>query len=277
MPEDITPPVDPKASSDPTSQKDDLGKPMLGRQIEKAPEVPARSAEEQAAYDKLDDAGKKKADEDRLAAIKSAKTDIKPAARTPEEQAAYDKMSDEDKKKDDDARLKKAEEEAKKGEKKEGAPEKYEPFKLPDGVAVDEASQAEFQKTAKELGLSQEGAQKLVDMYAKKQAAASEEFNKSWIKARSDWREEIKNDKEIGGDKLAESTEVALRVIETFGSPRLRQEVLETGWGDHPELFRFCVKVGHATREDRLIEGNPSSKETTPAQRMYPNQGKKNK
>ena len=113
MPEDITPPVEQKPPVDPAPPKDDLGKPMLGRQVEKAPEVPARSAEEQAAYDKLDDAGKKKADEDRLEAIKSAKTDIKPPARTPEEQAAYDKMSDEDKKKDDDARLKKAEEEAK--------------------------------------------------------------------------------------------------------------------------------------------------------------------
>src|SRR5882762_10933205 len=46
-----------------------------------------------------------------------------------------------------------------------GAPEKYEDFKLPDGYKMDETASKEVTAMFKELNLSQDQAQKLVDYY----------------------------------------------------------------------------------------------------------------
>jgi len=58
-----------------------------------------------------------------------------------------------------------------KPDKPEGAPEKYEAFKVPEGVTIDETAATEFGALAKELNLTQENAQKLVDYQIKFQQA----------------------------------------------------------------------------------------------------------
>src|SRR5262245_60440079 len=50
---------------------------------------------------------------------------------------------------------------------KPGAPEKYE-FKAPEGVTLDTGLVNDFTPLAKELGMSQDAAQKVVDLYASK-------------------------------------------------------------------------------------------------------------
>src|SRR6266850_2111484 len=49
----------------------------------------------------------------------------------------------------------------------EGAPEKYADFKVPDGFKFDPTALTEAQATFKELNLTKDQAQKLVDTYAK--------------------------------------------------------------------------------------------------------------
>src|SRR5712671_1685898 len=55
-----------------------------------------------------------------------------------------------------------------------GAPDKYADFKVPDGFKFDEKALTEATAAFKELGLSQEKAQKLVDTYAKNTQQAIE-------------------------------------------------------------------------------------------------------
>ncbi|MEL5205606.1 MULTISPECIES: peptidase [Serratia] len=142
---------------------------------------------------------------------------------------------------------KEAAEEAEK-DKKPAAPEKYE-FTPPEGQELDANALAVFEPIAKELGLSQEQAQKLVDIYPQIQQQQAE----AWSKQVSDWGEQVKADKEIGGDKFNASVGAAQRALDQFGNPELREYLNASGLGNHPALVRFCAKVGKAMAEDSFV------------------------
>lgn len=136
-------------------------------------------------------------------------------------------------------------------EKKSAAPEKYE-FTPPEGQELDANALAVFEPIAKELGLSQEQAQKLVDIYPQIQQQQAE----AWSKQVADWGEQVKADKEIGGDKFNASVGAAQRALDQFGNPELREYLNASGLGNHPALVRFCAKVGKAMAEDTFVVPN---------------------
>lgn len=156
-----------------------------------------------------------------------------------------------------------------------GAPEKYE-FKAPDGVTLDSEGVQSLSTIAKELNLSQEAAQKFIDLAVKHQAKVTTQSQEAFTKTRAEWIGQIKADKEIGGANYEPNVELARRAIAKFGSPEL-SEVLNSGWGDHPAIVKAFVKIGKALAEDRAIDGSASTGELTAAQVMYPGQtpGKK--
>ncbi|HBC0624424.1 TPA: peptidase [Serratia marcescens] len=133
-------------------------------------------------------------------------------------------------------------------ENKPAAPEKYE-FTPPEGQELDANALAVFEPIAKELGLSQEQAQKLVDIYPQIQQQQAE----VWSKQVADWGEQVKADKEIGGDKFNASVGAAQRALDQFGNPELREYLNASGLGNHPALVRFCAKVGKAMAEDTFV------------------------
>ncbi|HEJ8055893.1 TPA: peptidase [Serratia marcescens] len=133
-------------------------------------------------------------------------------------------------------------------EKKPAAPEKYE-FSAPEGQELDANALAVFEPIAKELGLSQEQAQKLVDIYPQIQQQQAE----AWSKQVADWGEQVKADKEIGGDKFNASVGAAQRALDQFGNTELREYLNASGLGNHPALVRFCAKVGKAMAEDTFV------------------------
>lgn len=109
-----------------------------------------------------------------------------------------------------------------------------------------------FEPIAKELGLSQEQAQKLVDIYPQIQQQQAE----AWSKQVADWGEQVKADKEIGGDKFNASVGAAQRALDQFGNTELREYLNASGLGNHPALVRFCAKVGKAMAEDTFVVPN---------------------
>ena len=133
-------------------------------------------------------------------------------------------------------------------EKKPAAPEKYE-FTPPEGQELDANALAVFEPIAKELGLSQEQAQKLVDIYPQIQQQQAE----AWSKQVADWGEQVKADKEIGGDEFNASVGAAQRALDQFGNTELREYLNASGLGNHPALVRFCAKVGKAMAEDTFV------------------------
>lgn len=145
-------------------------------------------------------------------------------------------------------------------------PESYD-LQMPDGIELDKASAEEFTTIAKELKLDQAAAQKLADIAAKqaqRQVEAHTKLVESWV-------EQVKADKDIGGDKLEENLGIARKALDTFGTPELRDVLNASGLGNHPEVIKAFVKAGKAISEDKFVPGAPKGSDTDPARKLFPN------
>ena len=149
-------------------------------------------------------------------------------------------------------------------------PEKYD-FKLPEGVTPDDAKLKAFDPIARELGLSQANAQKLVDFYAQAQIEAGKAGQEQFDTVTAAWKKEAESDKEFGGAKFAENAALANKALKAFGSPKLSEYLVASGAGNHPEVIRFFFKVASAIGEDKLIVGGSNNEPAKDAAlKLYP-------
>lgn len=133
----------------------------------------------------------------------------------------------------------------------QGAPEQYE-FKPVEGVQLSEEVTAKFSQVARELNLSQDAAQKMLNevapAIAHQQRVALHTLNEQWVNA-------VQADKEIGGDKLKANLAIARKARDAFGTDGLRTLLKESPLGNHPEMIRFFVRAGQAISEDKFVPG----------------------
>jgi hypothetical protein len=150
-------------------------------------------------------------------------------------------------------------------------PEKYE-FKAPEGTQLNPDVIGKFEGVAKELGLSQEAAQKVVDAMAPQLAAAQAA---QFETVKSQWTESSRTDKEFGGDKLNENLAVAEKALQAFGTPELRTMLVETGLGNHPEIIRAFYRAGQKISGPNLVVGGATgAAPASAAATLYPHQAK---
>ena len=135
---------------------------------------------------------------------------------------------------------------------KEGAPENYE-FNMKVADAPDELDPevvTAFGDVAKELDLSQDAAQKVLDKVApvlqRRQAQAVEEV-------KEERANDSKSDQEFGGESLDANLTVAKSALDTFGTDALKSLLSESGLGNHPEVIRFMYRAGKAISEDSYV------------------------
>jgi len=158
------------------------------------------------------------------------------------------------------------------GEGSQMAPETYADFVMPEGMEVDVELLSQFEPVFKELNLTQEQAQKLVDIKAQQVEADKQSQVDAFNQLMNDWSEQSKNDKEFGGDKFEESVKTAQTAVNKFGTPELKQLLEEHGVGNHPEVIRFMYKVGKLTQEDVPGQnGQNSSPAMDRVSMLYPN------
>lgn len=141
-------------------------------------------------------------------------------------------------------------------EKKEGAPEEYVDFTLPEGITADPEILGEFKDIAKEMNLSQEAAQKFVDLQVKTIGRMVQQQHEAFNTDVTTRRTAIQTDKEIGGDNLKATTETVERVLNTFLSADEKGELVQgylAKYGDHVGLFKLLNRVGAAMSEDSLV------------------------
>ena len=151
--------------------------------------------------------------------------------------------------------------------KPDGAPEKYE-LKPKEGEEFGPGFLEAFEKTARELNLSNEAAQKLVD----EMAPVIQKQQQDQIAAvQAGWVDASKADKEFGGDKLKENLGVAKKALEQFGSKELGEMLTSSGLGSHPEVIRLLYRVGKHLTEDTFVGG----KESKPAGNDFAAKAKK--
>lgn len=156
---------------------------------------------------------------------------------------------------------------------KAGAPEVYE-FKAAEGQTFDPEFLKGYSEVARELNLTQEAAQTMIDkvgpVLAQQQAAQI-------AQVRNDWAEASKVDAEFGGTKFNENLAIAKQSIDKFATPEFKQMLDDTGLGNHPEWIRYCYRVSKAFSPDNF-EGGHKEGGAAPndfnsmASRLYPGQ-----
>lgn len=134
-------------------------------------------------------------------------------------------------------------------------------FTAPDGVTLDQGRIDRFTAVAKEMKLPADKAQALVDMAAEVELERASQHAAQVAK----WGEEIKADKELGGDKLTETLATAKKVyslLPTNEAESFKQMLDTSGLGNHPSMVRLLHAVGKALSEDKFVPGGkaPSGK-----------------
>lgn len=175
------------------------------------------------------------------------------------------------------------ESEAKKDEKPTGAPEKYEPFKAPDGVKLDDKLIEAAQPIFKKHNLSQEAAQEFVDLYNTKAQGIAEEATAIYNRTRDDWRAEVLKDPNLShnGEMKPEVKAAMAKAIDGLGQKEaaaFRDALNITGAGDNPAvvaaLYAFAQKFNegtHVTGKNPVAPNGQGNLRPTAAQSMYPN------
>lgn len=133
-----------------------------------------------------------------------------------------------------------------------GPPEAYE-FKIPDGMDLDKAALDRYAPILKELNLSQEAAQKLVDTRAKEVQEQAEAFLKQAVDQHKAWYSEVEKDPEFGGEKLVRNTQAVKRMLDLFDTDRtFRNELQAYGLDNHPAFFRLFARIAGQFSDDQL-------------------------
>lgn len=152
---------------------------------------------------------------------------------------------------DSDAKSKdKADDKGADGNGDQKAPETYADFTMPEGMELDSALLEQASPLFRELGLTQEQAQKLVDFQAQHVQASQQGQLEAFNQLKTDWLDQAKSDKEFGGDKFNENVATARLALTKFGSEGLTKLMNDYGIGNNPEMIRFMVKVGRLMKED---------------------------
>lgn len=151
--------------------------------------------------------------------------------------------------------------------KVEGAPEAY-AFKAPEGKEFNSDVLSNFEQAARELNLSQDAAQTILDKVAPAIEAAQQ---KALDATKAQWETDTRNDPELGGAKLDANLATAKKALEAFGSPELKNLLNDSGLGNHPEVIRMFAKAGKAISEDTFVAGRQSpAASAQPASVLYP-------
>lgn len=162
-----------------------------------------------------------------------------------------------------------------------GAPEKYVDFKLPDGFTADKEMMGAAGELFKKMNISQDGAQQLVDLYAKNLQAAQEAPFKAYIDMKQGWTDEVntKYGKDIAeGGKHFTAVGGLLEKLGDAEKP-FREAMDVTGVGSHPAFVAAFIKLAEMLGSGTHVKGNgPSPLGQSPgaqqqrslAQSMYP-------
>lgn len=159
-------------------------------------------------------------------------------------------------------------------------PDKY-TFDPPEGFDVNEDFQGrleEFNSTAKQLGLSQEQYQKLVEYDIQRGQHLEQAAVDGWNQRVSGWREAARADKEIGGEHFKTSLATAQKVVDNYADAELRKMLKSPSpenpdglaLGNHPAMLRLLNRIGRALEDPPVLEGDSKVDDEGTLRKLYP-------
>jgi len=149
----------------------------------------------------------------------------------------------------------------------EGAPEKYEAFKAPEGYELDAALVEKASPLFKELGLNQAQAQKLIDFYGDAALKAGEAPFEAFEATQKEWRDSVIADPALGNGKdgLKDEVKAAIgRVVDSLPheiKTDFQQAMTLTGAGNNPAFVKAFYNLAQRLNEGSLVRGGGPSPE----------------
>lgn len=146
-------------------------------------------------------------------------------------------------------------------------PPSFDGLTVPAGISFAPETFEAFKNLAREINLTEEQAQKLVDyessLVERGHADAQEEKRQTLER----WAQQTRT---LYGAKLEEEISFALRAADAFGGPDFRALLEDTGLGNHPVIIRMLSGVGKAIGEDAFPGGKPAApQDKTFAEALY--------
>ena len=141
-------------------------------------------------------------------------------------------------------------------------------FKFPDEIKVVDTEVAKLKELSKELKLSNEQAQKLVDFTVSQVKFFGKKAEQDFKTMRADWLKQTKEtytEEQIGN---------AGKVAKEVGGQKFMELLETTGLADNPLVVGFLEKISVNYRNDKTVVGKPNGGEPTREQIldiMYPN------
>lgn len=137
----------------------------------------------------------------------------------------------------------------------EEAKQKAFSIELPDTFS--EADKIQISTYAQSLNLTEYQAKQFSQIAKESQARAQADFDKQ----KASWERDVKNDPEIGGERLNENLNLAKVAVKQFDkSGNVMSLLNDSGFGSHPDVLRFLVSVGEAMAEDSFSGGDANSR-----------------
>jgi hypothetical protein len=166
-----------------------------------------------------------------------------------------------------------------------GVPEAY-TFKAPEGIKLDDKALAEVTPLFKEMKLSQDSAQKLVDFYAKAQVSEAKRAAEAVTSMRTEWRDAVMKDSELGPKLETIKADIGKAItVASAGDPKLVADFKAamdlTGAGDNPAIIKMINRLSAAVNEGTHVTGsgpsehgqvaNGRASRPSAAESLYPN------
>lgn len=160
--------------------------------------------------------------------------------------------------------------------KGEAAPAEFVPFDLekfewPEDLTVDDEMKQELAKIASTYNISADAAKAFVGMHSQIMQKAVDGLA---AEQTAEWNDHVngfvQETKALYGPKLDEVITKCERVLDEFGSDDLRNELVATGLGSHPAVFKFLEKLADAIGEGTPLAASAEPEKKSGLAALYP-------
>jgi len=145
-------------------------------------------------------------------------------------------------------------------DKSEDKAVEYGDFKIAEQLQVDDETLSLAKDTFKEMGLTQEQAQKLIDLQnslaLKQDATLTKTVEAETQKLIGKWEAAVRADEELGGADLGEKMKIARSAATKLGCEDALMVISEARLSSNPAILRLLYRAGVALSEGAYVQGS---------------------
>ena len=128
-------------------------------------------------------------------------------------------------------------------------PETYEDFTVPEGFEANEAHASTIQALGKDLGLTQEQAQKLYARTLESDKLSSEQAERQFAEQNEQWHKEF-----MAQPDANEKLGFAKKALDRLATTEEERQFLTGTLGNHPVILSILEKAGRVISDDTFVE-----------------------